>query len=151
MHAYHFITCAAINSSQTLLLLHHILLHHMHCSHFITCTAITSSHTLLLLHHMHRYYSTTGTLITPSHALLLLPHMHCSHFTTGTTITSPNALLSLFHMHCDAGGNRSHAHWLRFFFDEKRKRKRQTHPWIVIHATFPLTQTSPPRTGFTNP
>ena len=138
MHAYYFITCTTIKSSQPLLLLHHILLHHMHCSHFITCPAITSSHTLLLLHHIHCSYFITGHVSTSSHALLLLQHMHCSHFITGTAI-SPYALLSLFHMHCAARGNRTHDHRPWFFLRHKQKKKKGlqcTHLVLVVISLF---------------
>ena len=54
----------------------------MHGPHFLTCPAIRSSHTLLLLHHIHCYYFIPGNVSTSSHALVLLQHTHCSHFIT---------------------------------------------------------------------
>ena len=124
MQTYYFIACTAIKSSQTLLLLHHILLHHMHCSHFITCPAITSSHTLLLLHHIHCSYFITGYV-----RYMLAFYLHCGcrslrvlvvHLQTLALMVSvvqilalridwiympdvynsSHALILLYHMHC---------------------------------------------------
>jgi len=78
MHVYYFIACTAIKSSQTLLLLHHILLLHI--------TALTSSHALLLLPHIHCSYFTTFTTTLSSQAMLTLHHMHC-YFTMFNAIT----------------------------------------------------------------
>ena len=125
MHVYYFIAYTAIKSSQTLLLLHHILLHHIHYSHFITCPAIASSHTLLFLHHIHYSYFITGYVSTSSHALLLLPthallslhHRHC-YFTICTAITVSHAL-------CGQRGSNPRLLTLIFSSTQKEKEKKR--------------------------